>query len=94
VLWLLLLSWRKRASLRRRREQAKQETKVLALLTDHGRFTGQPIENLVQAFGSNYTYGGLDFGQFMLEWEVGTLRIVAWGKEAVCESISVERSAS
>ncbi|WP_426399713.1 hypothetical protein ACN9M1_25855 [Ralstonia sp. R-29] len=94
VLLLLLMRWRQRAALRKRREQAEQETKLLALLLDENRFTDQPMETLVRALGSNYVYSGLDFGRFALEWKVGTLRVVAWGKEAICESVSVERVVS
>ena len=94
VLLLLLMRWRQRAASRKRREQAEQETKLLALLVNPNRFTDQPMETLVQALGSNYVYSGLDFGQFALEWKVGTLRVVAWGKETICESVSVERMVS
>ena len=94
VLLLLLTRWRQRAALRKRRDQAEQETKLLALLLAQNRFTDQPVETLVQALGSNYVYSGLDFGQFALEWKVGTLRVVAWGKETICESVSVERMVS
>lgn len=94
TLLLLLMCWRLRATSRKRRKQAEQETKVLALLADQNRFTDQPMGNLVQALGSNYVYAGLDFGRFAMEWKIGTLRVVAWGKEDICESISVERMAS
>ncbi|WP_439894069.1 hypothetical protein ACS7SF_21055 (plasmid) [Ralstonia sp. 25C] len=94
VLLLLLMRWRQRVALRKRREQAEQETKLLALLLDENRFTDQPMEHLVQTLGSNYVYTGLDFGQFALEWKAGTLRVVASGKETICESVSVERVVS
>ena len=94
VFFLLLMRWRLRATSRKRREQAEQETKVLMLLVDQNRFTDQPMENLVQALGSNFVHTGLDFGRFAVEWKVGTLRVVAWGKEDICESVSVERVVS
>ncbi|RUL77536.1 hypothetical protein [Dyella choica] len=90
VLLLLLLRWGTRVALHTQRQQAEQESKVLALLANRGSFTGQPMENLVQALGRNYRYSGLDFGRFMLEWKVGKLRIIGWGKEDICESIDVE----
>lgn len=93
LLLLFLLSWGKRAALRTRRRQAEQETNILALLVDHERFKGQPLENLAQALGPNYTHRGLDFGQFVAEWKVGMLCIVCWGREGVCESIAVETRA-
>jgi hypothetical protein len=93
LLLLLLLAWRKRAALRARRHQAEQETRILALLVDHERFHGKPLEQLVQVIGNNYTYGSLDFGQFIVEWKVGTLRVVCWGRAGVCESIAVETRA-
>ena len=90
VFLLLWLSGCKRVALSTRRQQAEQEVKVLALLKDRDAFTGQPMGNLVQALGSNYAYYGLDFGQFMLEWKVGKLRIIGWGQEGICQSIGVE----
>lgn len=93
LLLLFLLGWRRRATLQARRRQAEQETRILALLMDHERFKGQPLEDVAQAMGSSYVYSGLDFGQFMAEWKVGTLRIVCWGREGICESIAIETRA-
>lgn len=90
VLWCLRW-WYKRGVLKARREQAKQETNVLSLLVDHVRFVGQSRESLERMFGNHFPEAGLDFGQTVVEWRIGTLRIVAWLREGVCESISVER---